>query len=243
MNIFWGELIGTMLLILLGNGVVANVLLTKTKGHNGGWISISAGWGFAVAMAVYATGWASGGHFNPAITLGFCLAKKTAWALIPLYLSGQFLGALLGAIFVWIAYYPHWQKTPDPQLKLLCFATQPAVRNYPWNFVCEVIGTMVLLIGVLGIFDMHNGISGGMGPYAVGILIFAIGLSIGGPTGFAINPARDLSPRIAYALLPIRGKGSPDWAYAWIPLVAPLIGGLLGAMIYLLYIQPLAAFI
>ncbi len=241
MHIFWAELIGTFLLVLLGNGVVANVLLTKTKGHNGGWIAITAGWGFGVAMAVYATGWVSGGHFNPAITLGFCLAKKTAWSLIPLYLSGQFLGAIIGAIFVWLSYFPHWQKTPDPQLKLLCFATGPALRNYTWNFVCEVIGTMVLLIGVLGIFDMHNGIASGMGPYAVGILIFAIGLSLGGPTGYAINPARDLGPRLAYALLPIRGKGSPDWAYSWVPVFAPLLGGLLGAMIYLLYIQPLAA--
>jgi glycerol uptake facilitator protein len=241
MHIFWAELIGTFLLVLLGNGVVANVLLTKTKGHNSGWISISAGWGFGVAMAVYATGWVSGGHFNPAVTLGFCLAKKTAWQLVPLYLSGQMSGAILGAIFVWLSYFPHWQKTPDPQLKLLCFATQPAIRSLGWNFICELIGTMVLLIGVLGIFDMHNGISSGMGPYAVGILIFSIGLSLGGPTGYAINPARDLGPRLAYALLPIRGKGTADWSYAWVPIIAPLIGGLLGAMIYLLYIEPLAA--
>jgi glycerol uptake facilitator protein len=241
MHIFWAELIGTFLLVLLGNGVVANVLLTKTKGHNSGWISISAGWGFGVAMAVYATGWVSGGHFNPAVTLGFCLAKKTAWQLVPLYLSGQMAGAILGAIFVWLSYFPHWQKTPDPQMKLLCFATQPAIRSLGWNFVCELIGTMVLLIGILGIFDMHNGISSGLGPYAVGILIFSIGLSLGGPTGYAINPARDLGPRLAYALLPIKGKGPADWGYAWVPILAPLIGGMLGAMIYLLYIEPLAA--
>ncbi|MBS0649129.1 MAG: aquaporin family protein [Verrucomicrobia bacterium] len=243
MSIFWGELIGTMILVLLGNGVVANVLLTRTKGHNSGWIVISAGWGFAVAMAVYITGWASGGHYNPAVTLGFCIAKKTAWDLIPLYLSGQFIGALLGAVLVWFSYFPHWQKTPDPQMKLLSFATQPAIRNYTWNFVCELIGTFVLLLGVLGIFDMHNGIASGMGPYAVGILIFAIGLSLGGPTGYAINPVRDLGPRIAYAVLPIKGKGSADWAYSWIPIVAPLLGGALGALIYLLYIQPLKAFL
>jgi glycerol uptake facilitator protein len=151
------------------------------------------------------------------------------------------LGAILGAILVWFSYFPHWQKTLDPQMKLLCFATQPALRSYPWNFICEVIGTMVLLLGVLGIFDMHNGISSGMGPYAVGILVFAIGLSLGGPTGYAINPARDLGPRLVYAFLPIRGKGSPDWAYAWVPIVAPLLGGLLGALIYILYIEPLAA--
>lgn len=242
MNIFWGELIGTMVMILLGNGVVANVLLSKTKGQNSGWIVISAGWGFAVAMAVYISGWASGGHYNPAVTLGLCIAKLASWEAVPLYLSGQFIGAFLGATLVWLSYFPHWQKTADPQHKLLCYCTQPALRNYLWNFVCEVIGTMVLLIGVLGIFNAHNGISGGMGPYAVGILIFAIGLSLGGPTGYAINPARDLGPRIAYAVLPIKGKGSPDWAYAWIPVLAPLMGSILGTAIYLLYIAPLAIF-
>ena len=243
MSIFWGELIGTMLLVLLGNGVVANVLLSKTKGQSSGWIVISAGWGFGVAMAVYITGWASGGHFNPAVTLGFCLAKKTAWELVPLYLSGQFIGAVLGAILVWLSYFPHWQKTHDPQMKLLSFCTQPAIRNYKWNFFCEMIGTMVLLIGILGIFDMHNGISGGMGPYAVGILIFAIGLSLGGPTGFAINPIRDFGPRLVYAIFPIKGKGSADWAYAWVPVFGPLLGGAIGAVIYLLYIAPLKAFL
>lgn len=241
MEFFWAELIGTMVLILLGNGVVANNLLVKTNGHNGGWITISAGWGFGVAMAVYITGWASGGHFNPAVTLGFCIAKITPWELIPVYLSGQFLGAFIGALLVWLAYFPHWQKTPDPQMKLLCFATQPAIRNFKWNFVCEVIGTMVLLLGVLGIFNEHNGISGGMGPFSVGILIFAIGLSLGGPTGYAINPARDLGSRIAYAVLPIAGKGSPDWEYAWIPVIAPLLGGVLGTFLYLFYVEPLAA--
>ncbi len=241
MEYFWAELIGTMLLVLLGNGVVANHLLMKTKGHNGGWIIITAGWGFAVAIAVYVTGWASGGHLNPAVTLGFCLTKKTAWAVAPFYLAGQMVGAFIGAALVWLTYFPHWQKTPDPQSKLLCFATQPAIRSYMWNFVCETIGTAVLLLGVLGIFDAHNGIAGGMGPYAVGILIFAIGLSLGGPTGYAINPARDLGPRLAYALFPIKGKGSPDWAYAWIPIVAPLLGAVLGTLLYLFYVEPLAA--
>lgn len=241
MNIFWGELIGTMLLVLLGNGVVANVLLSKTKGHSSGWIVISAGWGFGLAIAVYVTGWASGGHLNPAVTLAFCMAKKTAWDLVPLYLFGQFIGAFLGAILVWLSYFPHWQKTPDPQMKLMSFATQPAIRDYKWNFVTEAIGTMVLVLGIFGIFDMHNGISSGMGPYAVGILIFAIGLSLGGPTGYAINPARDLGPRIMYAILPIKGKGSADWKYAWVPVFGPLLGAAIGAVIYLLYVQPLMA--
>jgi glycerol uptake facilitator protein len=242
MNIFWGELVGMMLLVLLGNGVVANVVLNKTKGHNGGWIVISAGWGFAVAIAVYVSGWASGGHFNPAVTLGLCMAKKAPWSLMPLYLAGQFVGALIGAVLVWLSYFPHWQRTPDNYSKLVCFCTQPILRNYKWNFVCEMIGTMVLMMGILGIFNAHNGISGGMGPYAVGILIFAIGLSLGGPTGYAINPFRDLCPRIVYALLPIRGKGSPDWAYSWVPVFGPLLGGAIGTVIYLLYIQPLIAF-
>lgn len=241
MAYFWAEFIGTMILVLLGNGVVANNLLMKTKGHNGGWIIITAGWGFAVAIAVYIIGWVSGGHINPAVTLGMCIAKKTPWELMPVYLFGQFLGGFIGAILVWLTYYPHWQKTLDPQSKLLCFSTQPAIRTYRWNFLCEVIGTFVLLLGVLGIFDSHNGIAAGMGPYAVGILVFAIGLSLGGPTGYAINPARDLGPRLAYALLPIRGKGSADWAYSWIPVLGPLVGAILGTVAYLLYVEPLSA--
>lgn len=239
MNIFWGELIGTMLLVLLGNGAIACVLLSKSKGQNSGWIVIAAGWGFAIAIALYVTGWASGGHLNPAVTLAFCIAQKTAWNLMPLYLSGQMIGAILGAMLVWLAYFPHWQKTPDPQNKILCFCTQPAVRRYPWNFVCEVIGTAVLILGILGIFNIHNGIASGMGPYAVGILLFSIGLSLGGPTGYAINPARDLGPRIAYSILPVRGKGSSDWAYAWVPIFGPLLGAAIGAAIYLLYVEPL----
>lgn len=240
MNIFWGELIGTMLLILLGNGAVANVLLNNSKGQNSGWIVIAAGWGFAVGIAVYITGWASGGHFNPAVTAGLCLAKKSSWELFPLYLAGQMIGAMLGSVLVWITYLPHFEKTANPQLKLLCFSTQPAIRSYFQNFLCEVIGTAVLLLGILGIFDAHNGIAGGVGPYLVGILIFSIGLSLGGPTGYAINPARDLGPRIVHALLPLKGKGSSDWAYAWVPIFGPLLGGLIGAAIYLLYIQPLS---
>lgn len=241
MNIFWGELIGTMLLILLGDGVVANVLLNKSKGHNSGWIVISAGWGFAVGIAVYATGWASGGHINPAVTLGFCLAGKTAWNLFPLYVLSQMLGAILGAILVWLSYYPHWRVTYDSTNKLLCFATHPAIRNYKWNFITEVIGTAVLLIGVLGIFDAHNHISNGMGPYAVGILVFSIGLSLGGPTGYAINPARDLGPRIVHAFLPFSSRGSSEWDYAWVPVFGPLLGSAIGTLIYQFLIAPLKA--
>jgi len=241
MSIMIAELIGTFLLILLGNGVVANVLLTRSKGHNGGWISITAGWGFAVAIAVYATGWISGGHFNPAVTLGFVLSGITPVTLVPYYLIGQFAGAMLGAVAVWLCYFPHWEKTESRQLKLLCFATDPAIRRPGWNLVPEILGTTVLLVGVLGIFNQHNGISSGFGPYAVGILVFSIGLSLGGPTGYAINPARDLGPRIMYALLPIHGKGSADWRYAWVPVIGPLIGASCGALIYKWFIQNMPA--
>lgn len=241
MNIFWGELIGTMLLVLLGNGVVANVLLAKSKGYNSGWIVISAGWGFAVGIAVYATGWASGGHLNPAITLGFCLAGKTAWNLLPLYVFSQMIGAIIGAILVWLSYYPHFRATYDPTNKLLCFSTHPAIRNYKWNFINEVIGTAVLLMGVLGIINAHNQIGSGMGPYAIGILIFSIGLSLGGPTGYAINPARDLGPRIVHSLLSFSKPGSSEWGYAWVPVFGPLLGGALGAWLYQLLIAPLQA--
>ncbi len=241
MNIFFGELIGTLLLVLLGNGVVANVLLAKSKGHHSGWIVISAGWGFAVGIAVYATGWASGGHLNPAVTLGFCLAGKTTWNLFPLYIISQMFGAILGAFLVWLAYYPHWRATYDPVNKLLCFATHPAIRNFKWNFVTEVIGTAVLLMGVLGIINEHNQIAYGMGPYAIGILVFSIGLSLGGPTGYAINPARDLGPRIVHALLPFSKKGSSDWPYSWVPVFGPLLGAALGTWAYKFFIAPLQA--
>ncbi len=239
MNIFIGELIGTLLLVLLGNGVVATVLLKKSKGENSGWIVISAGWGFAVAIAVYATGWASGGHLNPAVTLGFCLSGHTPWDLAPLYVGSQMLGAMLGALLVFFAYFPHWSATRDLSHRLLCFSTQPAIRKLGWNFVNEVIGTAVLLLGILTIIDAHNGVTGGMAPYAIGILIFSIGLSLGGATGYAINPARDLGPRIVYTLLPISTLKSADWKYSWVPVFGPLLGGAIGAWVYVYFIKGL----
>ena len=232
MSIFIAELVGTMILVLLGDGVVANVLLQKSKGHNSGWIVITAGWGFAVAIAVYVAGWASGGHINPAVTLGLAAVGQLAWTQVPTYLAGQFAGGLLGAVLVWLAYLPHWSETPDPGAKLAVFCTGPAIRHWPGNLICEVIGTAVLLIGVLGILNEYNEISSGVGPYAIGILVFGIGLSLGGPTGYAINPARDLAPRVAHTLLPIAGKGSSDWRYAWIPVVGPVLGGVIGALLY-----------
>lgn len=232
MNIFIGELVGTMVLVLLGDGVVANVLLRKSKGYNSGWIVIAAGWGFAVAIAVYICGWASGGHINPAVTIGLASIGDVAWPDVPTYLAGQFAGGFLGAVLVWLAYLPHWSQTPDPATKLAVFSTGPEIRNWPANLLCEVIGTAMLLIGVLGILNTNNELGSGFGPYAVGILVFGIGLSLGGPTGYAINPARDLSPRLAHALLPIAGKGGSDWRYAWVPVVGPILGGMIGAFVY-----------
>lgn len=232
MNILIAEMIGTMVLVLLGDGVVANVLLAKSKGHGSGWIVIAAGWGFAVAIAVYVCGWASGGHINPAVTIALAAVEKLPWTEVPLYLAGQLLGGFLGAVLVWLAYLPHWSQTPDAAAKLVVFCTAPAIRRPAANFLCEVIGTAVLLIGVLGILNKHNSLAGGIGPYAVGILVFSIGLSLGGPTGYAINPARDLAPRIAHALLPIAGKGRSDWSYAWVPVLGPIAGGVIGAGVY-----------
>lgn len=232
MSIFIGELIGTAILILLGGGVVANVLLENSKGQNSGWIVITAGWGFAVAIAVYVAGWMSGAHLNPAVTIGFLTLGKITFGEAMTYFAGEFAGAFVGAVLVWLAYLPHWEKTECPELKLACFSTGPAIRNTAANLLCEIIGTAMLMIGILGIFNENNGIGSGFGPYAVGILVFSLGLSLGGPTGYAINPARDLGPRIAHAILPIHGKGSSDWSYAWVPVVGPVIGGAVGALLY-----------
>ncbi len=232
MNIFVGELIGTMVLVLLGDGVVANVLLAKSKGYHSGWIVIATGWGFAVAIAVYVAGWASGGHINPAVTIGMAAIGKLPAAQVPIYLAGQFLGGLIGAVLVWLAYLPHWAPTEDAAAKLAVFATAPAIRHTAGNLICEIIGTAVLLLGVLGILNANNDLGSGVGPYLIGILVFSIGLSLGGPTGYAINPARDLAPRLAHALLPIPGKGGSDWGYAWIPVVGPILGGVAGAVLY-----------
>jgi len=237
MSPFLAELLGTMLLIILGDGVVANVVLNRTKGQNSGWIVITAGWAFAVTVAVYAVGTFSGAHLNPAVTLGLAAIGKLAWGLVPLYIAAQLLGALLGATIVWLAYWPHWAVTESQASKLAVFCTAPAIRNPIANLLTEVIGTFVLVLGVLAILTPKNlnpayGWNVGFGPALVGVIVWAIGLSLGGPTGYAINPARDLGPRIAHAILPIPGKGSSDWAYAWIPILGPIIGGLIAAFLY-----------
>ena len=228
MNDFLAELTGTMMLILLGDGVVAGTLLRGSKSEGAGWIVITVGWALAVTFAVYAAGGVSGGHLNPAVTLALAVVGEFAWDRVPVYMLAQFLGAFLGACLVWLHYLPHWRPTADPGLKLAVFCTAPAIRHTPGNCVSEALGTFVLLFGLtaLGAHEFAEGLN----PLAVGALVLAIGLSLGGTTGYAINPARDLGPRLAHQLLPIAGKGSSDWAYAWVPVIAPLVGGVLGAV-------------
>jgi glycerol uptake facilitator protein len=246
MQSYLAEAIGTMLLVLLGDGVVANVVLARSKGQNSGWIVIATGWGIAVAMAVYAVGRVSGAHLNPAVTIGLATIGSFPWAQVPGYIVAQMVGAFAGAVLVWLAYLPHWSATEDRAAKLGVFCTSPAIRQAGANFICEVIGTAVLLFGILAIaanaqtlskpgdVNLSFVFSRGLQPLLVGVLVLGIGLSLGGPTGYAINPARDLGPRIAHAILPIPGKGSSDWGYAWIPVVAPIIGGIAGAGLYAL---------
>lgn len=231
------ELLGTMLLILLGNGVVANVVLKQTKGNNSGWIVITAGWAFAVTIAVYCTNAVSGAHLNPAVTVAMAVIGKFSWSLVPGYIAAQMAGAFLGTVLVWLAYLPHWKVTDDQGAKLAVFCTAPAIRHSVSNLICETIGTSVLVLGVLAVLSPANlvpnsGFDKGLAPALVGVIVWAIGLSLGGPTGYAINPARDLGPRLAHFVLPIPGKGGTDWNYAWIPVVGPIIGGIIGALAY-----------
>lgn len=244
MDIYVAEVVGTMILLILGDGVVANVGLSKTKGNGGGLIAITTGWGLAVALAVYCVGRISGAHINPAVTLGLASIGEFEWAKVPGYLAAQMIGAFMGAVIVWLAHLPHWAATEDPDAKLGVFCTSPAIRTAPANFVCEAIGTAMLLFGILAIgansgefaatgqIDLTAVFSTGINPLLVGLLVFAIGLALGGPTGYAINPARDLGPRIAHAVLPIPGKRDPDWAYSWIPVAGPIAGGVIGAVAY-----------
>ena len=230
MSAFLGELIGTMILIIFGGGVVAGVVLKGTKSQNSGWIVITMGWGLGVATAVYAVGGISGAHINPAVTVGLALIGEFAWSQVPSYIAAQMIGAFIGATLVWLHYYPHWKETEDQGAKLAVFSTGPAIRHTPANLFSEIFGTFVLVLGILAIGA--NAFTEGLNPLIVGFLIVVIGLSLGGTTGYAINPARDLGPRIAHFLLPIIGKGSSDWKYSWIPVVGPIIGGGLGALFY-----------
>ena len=231
-----------MILIILGDGVVAGVLLRNSKAENSGWIVITFGWAMAVAIAVYCVGQFSGAHINPAVTISLAVTGQFDWALVPGYIIAQFIGAFIGGVVVWLAYLPHWQETEDEGLKLGVFCTAPAIYNTPANIVTEIIGTFMLVFGISGILANAAAVGGGaaavigsgLNPLLVGLLVLGIGLSLGGPTGYAINPARDLGPRIAHAVLPIAGKGGNDWGYSWIPVVGPIIGGILGAVLFTL---------
>ena len=240
MQAYLGEFIGTMILIILGDGVVAGVLLRNSKAENSGWIVITFGWAMAVAIAIYCVVQFSGAHINPAFTLAMAVTGQFSWALVPGYLISQFLGAFVGGVIVYLAYLAHWGETEDAGLKLGVFCTAPAIYNTPANIITEIVGTFVLVFGISGIAANQASVGGqlgsalgtGLNPLLVGLLVLGIGLSLGGPTGYAINPARDLGPRIAHAVLPIPGKGGNDWGYAWIPVVAPIIGGILGAVLF-----------
>ncbi len=233
MTPFIAEIIGTAFLLLLGDGVVANVVLKCTKGENSGWIVISFGWGMAVFVAVFIVAAYSGAHINPAVTLGLAVAGKFAWAKVPLYLLAQFIGAAIGAFLVWLHYRDHFAATPDGDAKLAVFCTGPAIRNTFSNFISEVIGTFVLVFAVLYIAAPDVGL-GALDALPVGLLVLVIGLCLGGTTGYAINPARDLSPRLMHFLLPIPNKRASDWGYAWIPVLGPFVGGALAGGLFLL---------
>lgn len=254
MSPFIAEIIGTGILILFGGGVVANVVLNKTKGNDSGWIVITWGWGMGVFVAVFVVGQFSGAHINPAVTIGLAIAGLFEWGMVVPYILAQILGGFLGAALVWLAYRDHFEATENGPTKLAVFSTAPEIRNYSSNFLTEVIGTFILVYGVLyitapGFIDTDgelltsiviNGQDVGFGLGAlsalpVGLLVLAIGLSLGGPTGYAINPARDLGPRIAHAILPFSNKGSSDWAYAWVPIFAPVVGAALAAGLFLLF--------
>ncbi len=241
MNILLGEIVGTMLLILLGDGVVAAVLLAKSKANNSGWIVIVTGWAMAVFVGAYSVASVSGAHLNPAVTIGLAVAGNTPWGDVPMYIIGQFIGAFIGAVLVFLMYMPHWAETQDKGLKLAVFSTGPAIRNTVWNLVSEIIGTFVLVFGIFLIKGAAMQGTGGaavpiqlgaLGIIPVAFLVWAIGLSLGGPTGYAINPARDLGPRIAHFVLPIPGKGDSDWGYSWIPVVGPIIGAVIAALLW-----------
>jgi glycerol uptake facilitator protein len=232
-NILLGEFFGTMILILLGNGVVANVVLTDSKANDAGWMVIATGWAFAVFVGVFlALAFGSPAHLNPAVTVGFAVSSGDFSNVLP-FVGVQFLGAFVGAILVYLHFLPHWKVTEDKGLKLSAFATGPAIRHSVSNVISEIIGTFVLVLGIAAIFAGE--LSAGVGPLMVAVLIWSIGLSLGGTTGYAINPARDLAPRIAHALLPISGKGDSDFAYSWIPVVGPILGGIAAGLFMLFF--------
>jgi glycerol uptake facilitator protein len=232
MSPFLGEFIGTALLIILGSGVVANVVLSKTKGQNSGWIVITFGWAIAVFLGVYtSTRLGGSGHLNPAVTIALSMFGDFDSSLLVTYLAAQFGGAFTGAVIAWLAYKQHFDETADKELKLAVFCTAPAIRKPVYNLITEIIGTFVLLFGALSMSKPASSL-GALDALPVALLVLGIGISIGGPTGYAINPARDLGPRIAHFILPIPGKRDSDWGYAWIPVAGPIIGGLIAALLF-----------
>jgi len=234
MNAFFAEFFGTAMIIVVGGGVVSNVLLNKTKGNNSGWIVITAGWAVGVFTGVLVAAPVSGAHLNPAVTLALVLANKFSLALLPLYICAQMLGAMFGAVLVWLAYKKHFDATEDADSKLAVFCTAPNIRSYWYNVTTEVIGTYVLALAVLYMAEPEVGL-GSLNALPVAMVVLGIGLSLGGPTGYAINPARDLGPRIAHYLLPNPQKRDSDWPYSWVPVLGPLIGASLAALMFLLF--------
>ena len=238
MSEFAAELIGTMLVILLGNGVVANVVLKGTKGNNAGWMVIATGWALAVFVGVVIASPYSGAHLNPAVTLGLAIAKKFSWAKVVPFISAQLIGSIIGAFLVWVVYYDHFNTTEEPDTQLAVFSTAPAIHNATFNLLSEIVGTFVLIFVIFyftnaEISERKTPIGlGSLGALPVAFLVWSIGLSLGGTTGYAINPARDLGPRIAHMLLPIKRKGSSNWRYAWIPIIGPFLGAILAALLY-----------
>ena len=231
MSPFIGEFIGTALLIVLGDGVVANVVLNKTKGNNSGWIVISFGWAIGVFVSVYTSAAASGAHLNPAVTLAFAILERISWNDVPVYFGAQMLGAMTGAFIVWVSYRQHFAQTEDTNAKLGVFCTGPAIRSPFNNIFTEIIGTFILVFGVLFIVAPQSSL-GALDALPVALLVLGVGLSLGGPTGYAINPARDLGPRIMHFLLPMKNKRDSDWSYAWIPVIGPLAGGAVAAFLF-----------
>lgn len=234
---FLAEVLGTGALVLLGDGVVAGVLLTRSKAQNSGWIVITMAWGLAVFVGVLIAGPVSGAHLNPAVTLGLAIqhqfdsTKGIPWDQVPVYWAGEMVGAFLGAVLVFLHYFPHWKETEDADLKLAVYSTGPAIRSTAWNLISEIIGTFVLVFVIL-CFGTPGVPTGALGALSVALLVVVIGLSLGGTTGYAINPARDLGPRVAHFLLPIPGKRDSDWGYSWIPVIGPLIGGAIAVFVY-----------
>lgn len=231
-SMYLAEFVGTTLLLLLGNGINMTLSLRKSFAKGGGWICTCLGWGMAVTMSAYLTGWVSGAHLNPALSIAFAMTGRLDSALLPGYIIAQMLGGIFGATLAYLANKDLMDDEPEAGTKLGVFATGPAIDNKPWNVVTEIIGTAILVLGILATGYSANGVGAGMGAFLVGLLIFVIGVAVGGATGFAINPARDLGPRIAHAILPIKGKGGSNWGYAWVPVVGPIIGAILGAVIF-----------